>query len=574
MLIGLLREQLRPYRRLLATVVGFQFAATLAALYLPTLNADLIDHGIVRGDTDYILRIGAVMLAVTGVQVATAVAAVYYGARVAISVGRDLRAAIFGRVQSFSGAEIARFGAPSLITRTTNDASQVQGFLLLSFTLAVPAPVSAVGGIGLALHQDVPLSAILLAVLPVLLVIVAILVHRMRPFYRAQQAGLDTVNRVLREQITGVRVIRAFVRDEHEGLRFRAANTDLQAAALGAGRLLALMFPLVLFVVNVASAAVLWFGGHRIDAGNMQLGALTAFLSYLMQILFAVLMATFTLSMMPRAEVCAERITEVLRTEPSVAPPVAPVAELSDPGALELRNVGFRFPGAPDEVLCGVNLQVVRGGVTAIVGSTGSGKSTLCSLIPRLVDPSSGAVLVGGVDTRDLDPALLARTIGYVPQRPYLFSGTVATNLAFGKPGASEDEMWAALQVAQAADFVAAMPEGLAAKISQGGSNVSGGQRQRLAIARALIARPQLYVFDDAFSALDNRTDAALREALVPWVAGASVLIVAQRVGTIRTADRIVVLDGGTVVGVGRHDDLLAACPTYAEIVQSQLVTQ
>ncbi len=571
MLIPLLRGHLRPYRRLLAAVLVLQFCSTLAALYLPTLNADLIDNGIVRGDTGHILRVGAAMLAVTGAQVIAAVSAVYVGARVAMSVGRDLRAAVFTHVQSFSGAEIARFGAPSLITRTTNDASQVQAFLLLSFTLAVPAPVSAIGGIALALHQDIPLSAILLAILPVLVVTVMILIRHMRPYYRQTQAGLDTVNRLLREQITGVRVIRAFVRDEHEGARFRSANADLQRFALGAGRLLALMFPLMLLIVNVASVSVLWFGGHRINDGDMQFGALTAFLSYLMQILFAVLMATFTLSMMPRAEVCADRITEVLHTAPTVARPTSPVTVPAEPGALEFRDVGFRFPGAEAEVLSAVSFSVVRGGVTAIVGSTGSGKSTVCNLIPRLVDPSSGAVLVGGVDARELDPAALARTIGFIPQRPYLFSGTVASNLAFGRPGATEEEMWAALRVAQAADFVAAMPEGLAAPISQGGSNVSGGQRQRLAIARALIARPDLYVFDDAFSALDNATDAALRAALAPWVAGASVLIVAQRVSTIRAADRIVVLDSGQVVGSGTHDELMVSCPTYTEIVLSQL---
>ena len=571
MLIALLRERLRPYRRLLAAVVALQFGSTLAALYLPTLNADLIDNGIVRGDTGHILHMGGLMLAFTGVQVLAAIAATYVGARVAMSVGRDLRAGVFERVQSFSGEEIARFGAPSLITRTTNDAGQVQAFLLLAFTMAVPAPVSAIGGIALALHQDVPLSAVLLVVLPILIVTVTLLIRAMRPLFREMQSGLDGVNRILREQITGVRVIRAFVRDEHETARFERANAELRDVSLGTGRLLALMFPIVLFVVNAASVSVLWFGGHRIADGEMQLGALTAFLSYLMQILFAVMMATFTLSQMPRAEVCAERISEVLETEPTVAVRRDGVTTMPTPGTLELRGVDFRFPGAEASVLRGVDLTVVRGGVTAIVGGTGSGKSTLCTLIPRLVDPSAGAVLVGGVDARDLAPAALARAVGYVPQRPYLFSGTVATNLLFGRPGATEDEMWAALETAQAAPFVRAMPDQLASPISQGGGNVSGGQRQRLAIARALIARPDLYVFDDAFSALDNATDAALRAALVPWTAGATVLIVAQRVGTIRNADRIVVLDGGEVVGTGRHDELMADCPTYAEIVLSQL---
>jgi ATP-binding cassette subfamily B protein len=571
LLIPLLRERLRPYRRLLAAVVALQLLSTLAALYLPTLNADLIDEGIVRGDTGHILRMGAVMLAFTAAQVTLAISAVYVGAQTAMAVGRDLRAAVFDRVQSFSAAEIARFGAPSLITRTTNDAQQVQAFLLLFFTMAVPAPVSAIGGIALALHQDVPLSSVMLVVLPALLVAVALLIRAMRPLFREQQTGIDEVNRVLREQITGVRVIRAFVRDDHETERFTTASTHLRDIALAVGRVLAAMFPIVLFIVNVASVSVLWFGGHRIADGGMQLGALTAFLSYLMQILFAVLMATFTLGQMPRAEVCAERITEVLQTEATVAPPVDGITVMPEPGALKLRNVDFSFPGAEDPVLCGVNLTVVRGGVTAIVGGTGSGKSTLCTLIPRLVDPSAGTVLVGGVDVRTLAPAALARAVGYVPQRPYLFSGTVATNLQFGRPGATEDEMWAALTTAQAADFVRAMPEQLNAPIAQGGANVSGGQRQRLAIARALIARPDLYVFDDAFSALDNATDAALRAALVPWTAGATVLIVAQRVGTIRNADRIVVLDGGRVVGTGTHDELMTTCTCYREIVLSQL---
>ncbi|WP_019874159.1 ABC transporter ATP-binding protein [Sporichthya polymorpha] len=571
MLIPLLREHLRPYRRLLVAVVVLQLGSTLAALYLPTLNADLIDNGIVRGDTGHILRVGAVMLVFTALQVAAAIAAVHVGAKVSMAVGRDLRAAVFHRVQSFSGAEIARFGAPSLITRTTNDAQQVQAFLQVTFTMAVPAPVSAIGGIALALHQDVPLSAVFVVVLPALVVAVTLLIRAMHPLFREMQSGIDEVNRILREQITGVRVIRAFVREEHETARFTRASAELRDVALSSGRLFALMFPTVLFVVNAASVGVLWFGGHRIDDGGMQLGALTAFLSYLMQILFAVMMATFTLSQMPRAEVCAERITDVLDTEPTVAPPVDGVTEMPTPGTLELRGVEFRFPGAEDPVLRGVDLTVVPGGVTAIVGGTGAGKTTLCSLIPRLIDPSAGVVRVGGVDARELDPAALARAIGYVPQRPYLFSGTIATNLEFGRPGATEDEMWAALEVAQAAGFVRAMPEKLHAPIAQGGSNVSGGQRQRLAIARALIARPDLYVFDDAFSALDNATDAALRAALVPWTAGATVLIVAQRVGTIRNADRVVVLDGGRVVGTGTHDELMASNPTYQEIVLSQL---
>ncbi|MGQ0632416.1 MAG: ABC transporter ATP-binding protein [Sporichthyaceae bacterium] len=571
MLIPLLRVHLAPYRARLAAVIGWQFAATLAALYLPTLNADLIDNGIVRGDTGHIVRVGAVMLAVTGLQIAASIAAVHAAALVAMGVGRDLRAGVFASVSAFSGQEMAHFGAPTLITRTTNDVAQVQSFLLLAFTLAVPAPVSAIGGIALALNQDVALSALLLAVLPALVVSLALLIRAMRPLFRAMQDDLDEVNRLLRENIAGVRVIRAFVREDYERQRFARANQQLTDVSIDVGRLMALMFPMVMLVVNVAGVGVLWFGGHRIDDGQMQLGALTAFLSYLMVILGAVMMATFTLVQMPRAEVCAERITEVRATVPAMTAPADPVTVLPTPGTLELRGVSLAFPGAQDAVLREVDLAVVRGGVTAIIGSTGAGKTTLCNLIPRLIDATAGDVLLGGVDVRRLDPAVLARAVGYVPQRPYLFAGTVASNLAFGKTGASAQDMWAALETAQARDFVESMPGGLQAPISQGGANVSGGQRQRLAIARALIARPDLYLFDDAFSALDYSTDAALRAALLEWTAGATVLIVAQRVGTIRSADRIVVLEAGTVVGTGTHHELLESCPTYTEIVASQL---
>ncbi|GAA2485786.1 ABC transporter ATP-binding protein [Streptomyces thermolineatus] len=571
MLTQLLRTRLGPYRRSLVLLVLLQFLQTCATLYLPTLNADIIDNGVVRGDTGYILSFGALMIAVTVVQVVCNTGAVHYGARTAAALGRDLRAAVFDRVQSFSAREVGRFGAPSLITRTTNDVQQVQMLALMAFTLMVSAPIMCVGGIVMALGQDVPLSAVLLVVVPVLGVAVGLVVRRLRPLFRSVQERLDTVNRVLREQITGNRVIRAFVRDAHEKERFRGANADLTDVSTRAGQMLALMFPVVMTVVNVSSVAVLWFGAHRIDDGGMEIGALTAFLAYLMQIVMAVMMATFMFMMVPRAEVCAERIQEVLDTDSSVVPPADPVRELRGRGRLEIRGAGFRYPGAEEPVLRDVDLVAGPGETTAVIGSTGSGKSTLLGLVPRLFDATDGEVLVGGVNVRDLDPALLARTVGLVPQKPYLFSGTVATNLRYGNPGATDEELWHALEVAQARDFVERLEGGLDAPISQGGTNVSGGQRQRLAIARTLVQRPGIYLFDDSFSALDYATDAALRAALAHETAGATVVIVAQRVSTVRDADRIVVLDGGRVVGTGRHHELMEDNDTYREIVLSQL---
>jgi ATP-binding cassette subfamily B protein len=573
-LIRLLRSHLRPYNGPIVLVVLLQFVQTLATLYLPTLNADIIDNGVVKGDTGYIMRVGGGMLAVTLVQIVCAIAAVYFGARTAMAVGRDVRAAIFSRVQSFSAQEVGHFGAPSLITRTTNDVQQVQMLVLLTFTLMVSAPIMCVGGIVLALRQDVPLSGLLLVIVPALILVVTLIVSRMRPLFRTMQERIDVVNRVLREQITGIRVIRAFVRDRHERDRFADANNQLTAVSLGVGRLMALMFPSVMFVVNVSSVAVLWFGGHRIASGGMQVGALTAFLSYLMQILMAVMMATFMFVMIPRAEVCAERIQDVLDTESSVKPPVAAVIPPSPHGLLELRDVTFCYPGAELPVLCDVDLVARPGETVAVIGSTGSGKTTLLNLVPRLFDATGGAVLVDGVDVRDLDPAVLSDRVGLVPQRPYLFSGTVASNLRYGNPDATDAELWRALEVAQARDFVSEMPEGLNAPIAQGGSNVSGGQRQRLAIARVLVHRPEIYLFDDSFSALDYATDAALRSALATDVADATVVIVAQRVSTIRDADRIVVLDDGRIVGTGTHMDLMETNPTYREIVLSQLTEQ
>ncbi|WP_046506195.1 ABC transporter ATP-binding protein [Streptomyces odonnellii] len=571
MLLRLLRAHLAPYKRPIALLVALQLLQTCATLYLPTLNADIIDSGVVKGDSGYILKFGGIMIAVSVVQVLCNIGAVYYGARTASALGRDVRAAIFGRVQSFSAREVGHFGAPSLITRTTNDVQQVQMLVLMSFTLMVSAPIMCVGGIIMALGQDVPLSVVLLAVVPLLAVSVGLIVKRMRPLFRTMQTRLDTVNRVLREQITGNRVIRAFVRDDYEKDRFREANTGLTDVALSTGRLMALMFPTVMTVVNLSSIAVVWFGAHRIDSGGMEIGALTAFLAYLMQIVMAVMMATFMFMMVPRAEVCAERIEEVLDTRSSVVPPENPVRELRRHGHLEVRNAEFRFPGAEEPVLRDVSLIARPGETTAVIGSTGSGKSTLLGLVPRLFDATGGQVLVDGQDVREIDPVLLAKTVSLVPQKPYLFSGTVATNLRYGNPDATDEDLWHALEVAQAREFVTGLEGGLNAPIAQGGTNVSGGQRQRLAIARTLVQRPEIYLFDDSFSALDYATDAALRAALARETAEATVLIVAQRVSTIRDADRIVVLDEGRVVGAGRHHELMAENTTYREIVLSQL---
>jgi ATP-binding cassette subfamily B multidrug efflux pump len=569
-LISLLRSTLRPFRPLLTLVVLLQLAGTMASLYLPSLNADIIDQGIARGDTGYILRTGGWMLAVSLIQVLCSIAAVYYGSRTAMGFGRDVRDAIFHRVGGFSAREVNRFGAPSLITRTTNDVQQVQMLVLLTCTMLVSAPIMCVGGVAMALREDVGLSWLMAVCVPVLVIAIGAVIVRMVPQFRAMQTRIDAVNRILREQITGIRVVRAFVREPQETRRFHAANTELTDLATSVGRLQALIFPIVLLVLNVSSVAVLYFGAGRVDVGAMQVGALTAFLSYLMQILMAVMMATFMAIMVPRAAVCAERVMEVLDTESSVVLSPRPVTPARRDGRLEFDRVGFAYPGAAAPVLRDVTFTAVPGQTTAVVGSTGAGKTTLVSMVPRLFDAVEGTVRVHGVDVRDLEPEQLWRGIGLVPQRPYLFSGTVASNLRHGNPEATDDELWEALEIAQGRDFVAAMPDGLAAPIAQGGTNVSGGQRQRLAIARVLVRRPDIYLFDDAFSALDLSTDARLRAALRPVVANATVVVVAQRVSTIIEADQIVVLEDGAVVGVGRHAELLESCPTYVEIVQSQ----
>ncbi|MEV4071852.1 ABC transporter ATP-binding protein [Nonomuraea fuscirosea] len=574
MLFRLLRDQLKPYGKEITLVVLFQFVQTLATLYLPTLNADIIDDGVVKGDTGYIMRVGMVMLAVTLVQIVCSIVAVYYGARTSMALGRDLRAAIFHRVQDFSAQEVNRFGPPSLITRTTNDVQQIQLLVLMTFTMMVAAPIMCVGGIVLALNQDTTLSSLLLVVLPLMIAVVGTIVVLMRPLFRTMQERIDRINQVLREQITGIRVIRAFVRDRHERERFAVANEQLTDVSLRVGRLMALMFPTVMLVVNLSSVAVVWFGGHRIADGSMQVGALTAVISYLMQILMSVMMAMFMFMMIPRAEVCAERIEEVLGSEPTVHPPARPVTPDRHIGELELRSVAFRYPGAEAPVLSDVSFTARPGRTTAIIGSTGSGKTTLLNLIPRLFDATSGDVLVDGVDVRDLDPAALARAVGLVPQSPYLFSGTIASNLRYGRPDATDEELWRALEVAQAREFVEAMPGGLEEPIAQGGTNVSGGQRQRLAIARTLVHRPEIYLFDDSFSALDYATDARLRAALAEEITDATIVIVAQRVNTIRDADRILVIEEGRIIGSGDHAELMSTCPTYREIVLSQLTEQ
>ena len=574
MLWRMLLKYLKPYKREMLIVVVLQLVGTIASLSLPSLNADIIDNGVVLGDTGYIVRTGALMLGVSLIQAASTITAVYFGARTAMAFGRDVRSATFHRVIEFSSREVARFGAPSLLTRNTNDVQQIQMLVLMSFTMLVAAPIMMVGGVIMALREDVGLSWLVAAIVPILVAIIGLIVTRMVPGFRLMQRRLDTVNQVLREQTSGIRVVRAFVRERFESSRFGRANTDLTDVAISVGRWMAAIFPAVMLVMNASSVAVLWFGGLRVDTGEMQIGSLTAFLSYLIQILMAVMMSTFIFMLLPRAAVSADRVGEVLDTEPSVVPPSEGVTELPRHGTLAFEQVAFRYPGAEQPVLSNVTFAALPGQTTAVIGSTGTGKTTLVNLIPRLFDASEGRVLVDGIDVRRIDPDTLWDKIGLVPQKAYLFSGTVASNLRYGKPDATEAEMWEALEIAQARDFVEEMPEGLEAPIAQGGTNVSGGQRQRLAIARALIRRPDVYLFDDSFSALDVATDARLRHALAGVIAEATVIIVAQRVATIMEADQIVVLEDGGVVGLGTHDELLETCAPYAEIVDSQLAAE
>ena len=573
MLWALLRRHVQPYRKLLATVATLQVISTLATLYLPTINAAIIDDGVAQGDLRRIVELGAVMLGVTALQVVCAVGAVYFGSRAAMGVGRDLRSAVFRHVTGFSAEETARFGAPSLLTRTTNDAQQIQLLVQLTCTMLITAPIMGVGGIAMAVHQNAGLSWLLVVSVPVLALTNYWIVSHLLPIFRRLQRQIDGINRVMREQLTGLRVVRAFAREPFERNRFAAANQDLAGTALEAGRWQALMLPVTTLVINVSSVALIWFGGLRIDAGEMQVGSLIAFLAYFMQILMAVLMATFILVIIPRASVCAERITEVLDTRPAVVSPAEPVTLSHIAGEVVFDDATFRYEGADRPVLQRVSLTARPGETTAVVGSTGSGKSTLIAMICRLYDVTSGSVRVDGVDVREIDLDQLWHSIGLVPQRGYLFAGTVADNLLFGKADATEDQMWAALRVAAAEEFVAAHPDGLHMRIAQGGMSLSGGQRQRLAIARAVIRRPAIYLFDDAFSALDVHTDARVRAALADAAAGATVIIVSQRISTVSSADQIVVVDNGTVVGSGTHDDLLAGCAAYRELADSQSVS-
>ncbi|WP_283633739.1 ABC transporter ATP-binding protein [Mycolicibacterium poriferae] len=573
MLWALLRRHVQPYRKLLATVATLQVISTLATLYLPTINAAIIDDGVAQGDLRRIVELGAVMLGVTALQVVCAVGAVYFGSRAAMGVGRDLRSAVFRHVTGFSAEETARFGAPSLLTRTTNDAQQIQLLVQLTCTMLITAPIMGVGGIAMAVHQNAGLSWLLVVSVPVLALTNYWIVSHLLPIFRRLQRQIDGINRVMREQLTGLRVVRAFAREPFERNRFAEANQDLAGTALEAGRWQALMLPVTTLVINVSSVALIWFGGLRIDAGEMQVGSLIAFLAYFMQILMAVLMATFILVIIPRASVCAERITEVLDTRPAVVSPAEPVTLSHIAGEVVFDDATFRYEGADRPVLQRVSLTARPGETTAVVGSTGSGKSTLIAMICRLYDVTSGSVRVDGVDVREIDLDQLWHSIGLVPQRGYLFAGTVADNLLFGKADATEDEMWAALRVAAAEEFVAAHPDGLHMRIAQGGMSLSGGQRQRLAIARAVIRRPAIYLFDDAFSALDVHTDARVRAALADAAAGATVIIVSQRISTVSSADQIVVVDNGTVVGSGTHDDLLAGCAAYRELADSQSVS-
>ena len=567
----LLRTHLGPYKRTIWLVVVLQAIQTGATLALPALSSDLINQGVLQGDNGYIWRVGAVMVGFSVVQIVFAAVAVFFGARAAMAFGRDVRRDLFHQVTGYSAREVGHFGAPSLITRITNDVTQVQQVVVLALTMMVAAPLTLVIGLVLAIREDVGLSVVLVVAMPGAVVLLGSLVYRMVPAFQQMQTRIDRLNTVLREQITGIRVVRAFVREPEETDRFSQANGELTATSLRAGRLMSAMFPTVGLIVNMSSLGVLWIGANEISDGTMQVGSLIAYLSYLIQILMAVVMATFMVSMLPRAAVAAERIVEVLDTQSSVVPPADPVTEVPEHGTLEFRDVGFRYAGAEHAVLSDISFRVEAGGTTAIIGSTGAGKTTLVNLISRLFDATEGRVLVDGIDVRDLAPELLWGKVGYVPQKAYLFSGTVASNLRFGRPEATEDELWQALDVAQASGFVQSMPDGLSSPIAQGGSNVSGGQRQRLAIARALVARPEIYVFDDSFSALDLATDARLRTALAPHTREAAVVIVAQRVSTIIDAEQILVLEDGEVVGRGTHAELIAGCPTYAEIVASQL---
>jgi ATP-binding cassette subfamily B multidrug efflux pump len=569
--IRLLRSGLRPYWRQITLVLFLLLVQAIANLYLPTLNADIINDGVITGDTAYILRVGGLMLGVTLVFVVASIVAVYWGAKVAMGFGRDVRGALFRRVQRFSQAEVNQFGTPSLITRTTNDVQQVQMVVLMMLNVVISAPMMAIGGIIMALRLNVPLSAVILVAIPVMAVFIGLVLTRAVPLFMSMQKKIDRINQVAREFLSGVRVIRAFDRTRYEEQRFDVANDDLTTTTLKVGRLFALMIPALTAILNLSTVAIMWFGSIQVADHGMPIGDLTAFLTYIVQILLSVLMATIMFVMVPRAAVSAQRIQEVLETQPTIVDRERPQAPAAPAGLVEFRDVEYRYPGAEEPVLSGVTFTARPGETTAIVGSTGSGKTTLVSLIPRFYDVTAGSVLIDGVDVRQMAQQDLWRNIGLVPQKAFLFSGTVADNLRYGDELATDEQLWRFLGVAQGREFVEAMPEQLEAPIAQGGANVSGGQRQRLAIARALVKQAKVHIFDDSFSALDFTTDAHLRAALRRHTADATVIIVAQRVGTIMHADQIVVLENGTVAGIGTHDDLVRTSETYREIVASQL---
>ena len=578
-LIRLIKGHIAPYRWHVVAVIILQLAATLAVLYLPTLNARIIDHGVATGDIGYIWSTGGIMLAVALVQLLASVVAVWFGAHAAMGLGRDIRRDVFRSVDSFSAQDMAQFGTATLVTRGTNDIQQIQMVTLMALNFMVMMPIMSIGGIIMAIREDAGLSWLVWVSVPVLLVIVGLLIAQLMPLFTVMQEKIDRINGVLREQITGVRVVRAFVREHFEAKRFDGANRDLTNTSIRIGRVFVLMFPVITVILHLATAAVLWFGGKRVDAGAMEVGSLTAFMQYLLQILMAVMMGTFMAMMLPRAIICAERINEVLRHEPSLRAPDNPVVSATNTGEVEFRDVSFTYPGAEEPVLDGISFTAKPGQTTAIIGSTGSGKTTLLNLIPRLYEATQGQVLLDGVPVQQLAEHTLAERVGLVPQKPFLFSGTVATNLRFGKQNATDEELWDALRIAQAEDFVSVrttgegeqLASGLASSIAQGGTDVSGGQRQRLCIARALVGRPSLYLFDDSFSALDVATDARLREALAPRTKDATVIVVAQRIATITDADQILVLEAGRIIARGTHQELLESSTTYREIAESQL---